>query len=213
MTILHIKFPNQYELTSTFLRFQEYYESPEFHNKVFTHEEYFDWYAQEYGKMTYFEDWNGFNLPDYVFIKFLRGDFDPLWKREQKLLNLILQYIDESFYVIGTWCDGYLDHEIVHGLYYTNKKYKKQVDLLIQHTDEDIRKPLEQSILQHYDKSVLIDEANAYILTGAAAWMDREAHNAIDRLYTVMEFAFMAGFNNMKPIKENLQNLVTTVEW
>lgn len=223
MTILHIRFPNQYELTSTFLRFQEVYESPNFRNKVFTHEEYFDWYAQECGNMTYFSDWHGFNLPDYAFDKFLRGDFDPLWNKEKELLSLIDDNFDSSrglvvelqrpYYVIGTWRDNELAHEVIHGLYYTNKQYKEQVDLLIKHTDENIREPLERAILKHYDKSVLIDETNAYILTGAAVWMDREAYNAIDRLYPVMELAFMADFNNMKPTEENLQNLVTTVEW
>ena len=44
--IFVIRFRSQYELASTFLRFQEHYESARFKNRVFTLEEFMDWYAR-----------------------------------------------------------------------------------------------------------------------------------------------------------------------
>ena len=68
-------FPNQYELASTFIRLQEFYESPykEIKGQYFTLEKYMDRYAkdQEDNKFTYFEDWNGFNVPGNIVLKFV----------------------------------------------------------------------------------------------------------------------------------------------
>jgi hypothetical protein len=58
-----LRFETQYEITSSFLRIQEHYESPHFSGRVFTLEEFMDWYAAEYGAFTYLEDWSGFNVP------------------------------------------------------------------------------------------------------------------------------------------------------
>jgi len=44
--------PSQYILAATFMRFQEYHESPEFKGRIFTVEEYMDWYAKTYGNFT-----------------------------------------------------------------------------------------------------------------------------------------------------------------
>ena len=43
--VFHLAFPSRYLLTSTFLRFQEHYESPHFRGKIFTREEFEDWYC------------------------------------------------------------------------------------------------------------------------------------------------------------------------
>ena len=56
-----LRFETQYEVTSTFLRVQEHYESPQFHGRIFTLEQYMDWYVAENGAFTYFQDWSGFN--------------------------------------------------------------------------------------------------------------------------------------------------------
>ena len=49
-----LMFENQFELCSTMLRFQEYYESPKFKNKIFTLEEYKKWYSKGNKKFTYY---------------------------------------------------------------------------------------------------------------------------------------------------------------
>src|SRR5262245_26903475 len=81
-------FETQYELASTFLRFQEHYESPKFRKKIFSLEEFMDWYGQENkGKFSYFKDWAGFNIPSTEFEPFLEGKFDPLLEKEKRLMG------------------------------------------------------------------------------------------------------------------------------
>jgi len=86
--IFLLRFDTQYELASTFLRIQEHYESSRFRKRVFSLEDYMDWYAAEYGAFTYFEDWSGFNVPSTALAPFYRGEFDPLLKKEARLLAL-----------------------------------------------------------------------------------------------------------------------------
>jgi hypothetical protein len=68
-----LRFKTQYELTSTFLRVQEHYESPQFHGRIFTLEQYMDWYVADNGAFTYFQDWSGFNVPSTAFQPFYEG--------------------------------------------------------------------------------------------------------------------------------------------
>src|SRR5512138_554281 len=76
--IFVVRFDTLYELASTFLRFQEHYESPRFRNRIFSLEEFMDWYAEKTGAFTYFTDWSGFNVPSSTFEAFYRGKFNPL---------------------------------------------------------------------------------------------------------------------------------------
>ena len=56
--IYHVKFENQYQITSTFMRLQEFYESSHKNIKhhFFTVEEYMDIYAKENGNFSYYID-------------------------------------------------------------------------------------------------------------------------------------------------------------
>lgn len=208
MPILHIRFPSQYELASTFLRFQEHYESPEFRDKVFTHEEYFSWYARECGNMTYFSDWGGFNLPDYAFERFYRGEFDPLWDREARLLDL-LRGLPRPFYVIGTFRDDELAHEAVHGLYYTDKRYREAVVSTLESISGDVLDSVRDSLLKRYNPAVCVDETNAFCLTGPADWMPKAPVGLIE---PIVRGVFIECFG-MEPTFENLAALTIYIEW
>jgi hypothetical protein len=65
--IFAIIIEDSYDRAMTFLRIQEFYESPNpaFRgNKDFSFSEYMKWYTKEYGKgFTYGTDWSGFNVP------------------------------------------------------------------------------------------------------------------------------------------------------
>lgn len=67
--IFHVNFSSQEELASTFLRFQEHFESPSFKGKIFSLDDYKRWYikhspnGQKTGEFTYYSDWSGFNIP------------------------------------------------------------------------------------------------------------------------------------------------------
>ena len=100
-----LRFKTQYELTSTFLRVQEHYELPQFHGRIFTLEQYMDWYVAENGAFTYFQDWSGFNVPSTAFQPFYEGKFDPLTRKEKRLLGLF-RNLQGRFYVIGIYDSG-----------------------------------------------------------------------------------------------------------
>ena len=70
--IFQVEAESQYDLAMTFIRIQEFYESPfrEIRGHDFILEKYMDRYAKEYGNFTYTTDWNGFNVPGDIVRKF-----------------------------------------------------------------------------------------------------------------------------------------------
>jgi len=89
-----LTFENQFDITSTLLRFQEHYESPKFKGQFFTLEEFKEWYIKnspkgiETGEFTYYSDWNGFNIPSYVLRPFYENKFKNLSEAEKNILNI-----------------------------------------------------------------------------------------------------------------------------
>lgn len=165
--IIHVNFDSQIELCETFCRFQEHYESPEFRGKIFTLGQYREWYSEQYGKWSYYTDWNGFNIPDYVLIPFKEGLFDPLSEKEQKFLELF-KYKKGKFYIIGTHnaLPEALIHEICHALYYLDKEYKEEADLIISKADKQAPTwiAFENFLLEKgYSAEVIDDEIQAFL--------------------------------------------------
>jgi hypothetical protein len=176
--IFNVKFDSQRVLAETFLRFQEYFESPKFKGKIFTLNEFKKWYIAHYpgkkeiGKFTYYKDWVAFNIPSYVLKPFYKGKFDPLSEKEQNFLDLFKDKRRKNFYIIGT-CKKRkeldLSHEIAHGLFYTNKKYHKEVLGILNKIDPKAKRKIKDHLLEEgYDASVLTDELHAYILADLA---------------------------------------------
>ncbi len=162
-----VHFSTGMELTSTFLRFQEHYESPQFGGKIFTRKEYADWYREKHGTFSYLTDWDGFNIPSWVLIPFYRGHFKRLTKLEKALLEVFRVHwkSGEQFYIIGTAGDSTektLDHEIAHGLYSIRPKYRKAVDnILGRRKFLDVRALLVRD--GGYAEHVFQDEIHAYL--------------------------------------------------
>lgn len=165
-----VDFESQLELTSTFLRFQEYYESPEFKGRIFTLEEFKKWYIEKKGKFSYYTDWNGFNIPSGILTTFREGSFDPLSTLETSFLG-IFEDVEEPFYVIGTHkeypkekIENLIQHETAHGLFYTNSDYKNEVlQILEKYNHAELFLWLE--FLGGYHPDVFLDEAHAYGLS------------------------------------------------
>ena len=164
--IYWLKFPNSYLLTSTMLRFEEYYESPEFHDKIFDLEEFMDWYSEKYGKFSYFEDWAGFNIPGNVLRPFINNSFSFLSRKEQSIVEYFKNIKVENIYIIATLQSekiGVLKHEIAHALYYTNNNYKNKINsLLLKENLSEIYIFLEKL---GYAKKVFTDESHAYLIS------------------------------------------------
>lgn len=158
-----VKIPNRADLAMTFLRFQEYYENPEFRNKVFTMGQFKDWYGQKYGAFTYDRDWSGFNIPSYVLDPFIRGLFDPLTEAEQELLYRF-RHRSDKHYIIGVGKkEGALDHEIAHGLFYTDEDYKREVMWLLSSKNKSLQEVYGFVKGLMYHEAVWLDEVHAYM--------------------------------------------------
>lgn len=180
--IFHVNFRIRTALSSTFLRFQEHFESPEFKGKIFTLEEFKKWYTinspigKTKGVFTYYTDWSGFNIPSEILHPFFQGKFDPLSEQELKFLKLFKDKIkkEEKFYIIGTygrkddyWKKEVLRHEIGHGLFYTNPEYKKEVLKILQEIKPEKKEKITKFLKDNngYHESVWEDEVHAYLIT------------------------------------------------
>lgn len=155
---------SQEELGLTFMRFQEYYESPntEFRGKIFTLGHLRQWYSETYGANNYESTWVGFNFPSHVLVPFKDGLFDPLTAEENNLLHL-LRYRRDNFYIIGAQNSNVLRHELSHALYSSNIKYKNEIDNFLSKNKSKLNKTNKYILDKGYSKDVLNDEIQAYI--------------------------------------------------
>jgi hypothetical protein len=180
--LVSLRFANQYETCSTFMRLQEYYESQmkEIRGKFFTLEKFMDLYAKQNGNFTYTIDWGGFNVPGHVVRKFFQVFKDSDLLEKEKLLKQELSECLDSksrFYVIGHYeKDNELDflqpdtiyrslaHEVAHGLFYLNSSYKQDALELVRALPEKMTGKITVGLTEMgYAKSVIDDETNAYL--------------------------------------------------
>ena len=173
--IYHLILPSQGQLAKTFLRFQEHFESPKFQKKIFSLDEYKKWYiansakGKKTGKFTYYRDWGGFNIPSKILEPFYKGKFNPLSKEEKMLLRLFKNKRKKKFYIIATFKNSsrhFFKHEIAHGLFYTDLKYKKEVIKILKKCDKNIIKNINHHFFKSasYHKKVWFDETHAHIM-------------------------------------------------
>lgn len=165
-SIYLIESQNRQVLAGTFMRFQEYYESPEFKGRVFSVDEFVHWYARKFGAFTYSRDWYGFNIPGTVLLPFRNRNFAPLTFYERRLLDLCQSAGDDSYIIGATPSAEYfketVQHEFVHGAFYTNPEYRKEVTECVSRFNI---KPVCKGLLKMgYCEDVAVDETNAYVL-------------------------------------------------
>jgi hypothetical protein len=155
---------SQEELGRTFIRFQEYYESPnpDFRGKIFTLGVVRQWYSIKYGADTYHHDWTGFNFPSRILLPFKQGLFDPLTSEEIELLNLF-KYRHDNFYIMGAQNSATLRHELSHALYDSNEKYRNEIDSYIKKNKRGLAKTRKYILDKGYAEEVINDEIQAYV--------------------------------------------------
>lgn len=149
------------------MRFQEHYESPKFRNKIFSRDEYREWYIEYTNKLsfTYYSDWSGFNIPSYVLLPFFSGAFTELTNREREFLQLFKNCTGQ-YYIIGCKKGNKLTlkHELMHALYYTNNLYRNNVNQIL--TESELVPIIKPYLIKlGYHKEVIIDEVHAYLVT------------------------------------------------
>ncbi len=181
--IFHLRFENAYDCAMHFVRYQENYESPVWRDKVFTLLEYMDWYAKtqsdwkkpkgrrdKYEMFSYPSDWGGFNVPSYVFDRLdlhTIPDINTYDEFMQSVVGLIRSTGVNRFYLIGT-TEGpdYLDHEISHGLYYTDEVYRKTAEALLEEAGPYVFDRIKNWLTSGgYCEEVIVDECIAYLAT------------------------------------------------
>lgn len=166
--IIVVGYKSQYDLTSTFMRLQEFYESPfqNIRNCYFSLEQFMDVYADYKGNFTYTSDFAGFNIPDYAVRNFFSIFKKDLLEKEKNLYKCLNEALKKKkFYLIGI-CEEEkeaIDHELAHGYYYLDSDYKNAMDSIT----DDLHLPSIDKYLRNnmYANNVFKDETQAYLST------------------------------------------------
>ena len=190
---------DDYARPMTFLRVQEYYESPnaEFRGKHFNIWDFIEWYSRDKKDVfTYAFDWGGFNIPLPIAWECYEGKEKPkksdgfvngvrtmpdnwkskwdttmkdiVWEVQSRMFNKKNRR-DMNAYIIGAKDteNSTFQHEVAHGLYYTNKEYRELMDEITQTIPlvhyTKFRKNLAK---MGYTESVMDDEIQAYLSWG-----------------------------------------------
>lgn len=175
--IFYLKFnkKDQYSMGMLFMRYQEYYESTnsKFKNTPFKAFEYMEWYVQHTKKktFTYTDDYIGYNIPSYSILQCFQSipkhDNNIYDAEMAKIYYLIQEYVKgHNFYLIAGADDVTFKHELAHGLFYTNDKYRIKMLRLIEDMPIKLVNSCYKKLKRHYTSSVLPDELHAYMATG-----------------------------------------------
>ena len=178
-----LTYKTRYELCMSFVRMQEFYESPKFKGKWFSLEDFMDYWSLKHGEgsFTYPIVWNGFNLPSEAFNNWCDMFQDSRRPRE----NIIIEKIDklrtsdfaknkvkytEKYYIIAAHeekgddkLEHIINHEVAHAIYYLYPEYKNSCDELLKKiSKKDYNNDKKTLLDMGYSKSVINDELQAY---------------------------------------------------
>jgi hypothetical protein len=185
---------DMYDMSMTFLRYQEFYESlnPKFRiantkGEYFTIIEIMEWYSRKWGIksgkgrrpgpcFTYAADFLGFNLPSHKIKELLYGTTGHIndWNKYDDLMLDIYNQCrvitgSEDFYMIGVLKDhDAIEHELAHGFYYTVPEYKKKMDAAYKALPKITKDKITKHLITWggYSRSVIKDETQAFLSTG-----------------------------------------------
>jgi hypothetical protein len=169
----------QYDRAMLFCRAQEYYECPneKFRGKAFSIWEYMQWYASDHNGFSYASDWSGFNIPFDVILECYEKQRhlsewetpydDCMWEILSKINKI--KDNNKKCYVIGAedTTGSTFQHEICHGLWYTNPQYKKEAMCVSNTIDPNDYAIFRKNLLSMgYTDKVIDDEIQAYLCFG-----------------------------------------------
>jgi hypothetical protein len=165
----------KYDRAMLFCRVQEFYESPntKFRGKDFSIWDYMKWYASNHTGFSYAGDWSGFNIPFDVLEKCYRNmqKFETPYDEIMYKIYWQIQTMKGSgkAYVIGAGdTNGWtFQHEVCHGLWYTNPQYKKAAKIVLDAIDPNHYVIFRKNLLDMgYTDKVIDDEIQAYLCFG-----------------------------------------------
>jgi hypothetical protein len=166
-----------------FLRYQEFYEggSDDIRGRKFSIDEYIGWYKNYHKNkdmFTYAYDWFGFNIPSSSIEECFNNisdenEYDRIMKNI--FFSSLMDNDSKDFYLLGidSLESTLLDHEMAHGMYFTDPNYKKDIDDITNKLPKETYDSLKSVIINMgYNNIVVDDEIQAYMSTGLAEHMD-----------------------------------------
>jgi hypothetical protein len=183
--IVHISTTDRYWLADTFLRMQEFYESPfeEIRGQYFDLETYMDLYAKEFGNFTYHSDWGGFNIPGESVREFFhRFPHAVLTRKEIKVKDFLFQndlllkpYSQEKFYVVGAIDYNVFKHEMAHAFYYLDSDYREEINSELEYIGMEKYLKFRNELLEKgYCSNAVLDEMQAYLVTSTVQEFEKK---------------------------------------
>jgi hypothetical protein len=181
---------DDYDRAMLFCRYQEFYESPykKFRGKAFTWMEYMRFYKNDWKKktFTYPIDWSGYNIPsniveEAVDIFYKETEYDEIMNNIYSHCALDSQNKNDGtrkkWYLIGASSKDLktLNHEIAHGLYYTNEEYKNRMSHQLSLMPKKIMDKIDKKLIKMgyvNDRKILDDESQAFLSTGLYNGLD-----------------------------------------
>jgi len=180
LALFHIR----YDLCMSFIRIQEFYESPNdsFRGKFFTLEDYIDWYSFQEGakgEFKYATQWSGFNIPGIVLQEWIKiYSIHRMRDKEIELLDKLRPFSKKGYdnlYLIGA-CkedkkhEATIEHELSHAMYTLDESYRNECERLLAEISVD-KKNRYIKILRTagYADNVLNDEMQAYLSAGGGS--------------------------------------------
>jgi len=169
-----LTFNSGYDLAMHFLRYQEFYESPnkKFKDNKFTIISYMEWYSKNNeDAFTYPADWSGFNIPSRVFDEVFELGIPDENKYDvfmRYAYNSIRDKVDGDFYLMGAVKGDKttVAHEMAHALWNLNPKYKSLMKENIKKLSKKALKIIKKNLKDSgYTKEVISDEIQAYLST------------------------------------------------
>ncbi len=192
---------DNYDRAMLFCRYQEFYESPykQFRNKYFTWAQYMRFYKDHWKKdtFTYPIDWSGYNIPSDV-VQRASHMFCKETEYDDVMNDIYFHCAVDSFtkndhrktdwYLIGASSKDLktLDHEIAHGLYYTNEEYRKSVKALIKNIKPTHYEKLKKKLIKMgyvNDKKIIEDEIQAFMSTGLYNGLDTKELKKYEQVF------------------------------
>jgi hypothetical protein len=171
---------DSYDLTMTFCRIQEFYESPfkEIKGKNFNMTKFQRLYAKRNGEnfFSYPIDWSGFNIPSETIDKFFNCFYADFDKHDYNIYDRIFEDIHlnienqikegDKYYIIGSEPKNKdtINHELSHAFYYLYPEYKKEADKIIRKIPKIIFDKMKKTLFDlGYNSKVIKDEIQAYL--------------------------------------------------
>lgn len=178
--ILLVEFPegeNNRDVCLALHRLSAFYESPILAGKRFTHDQWletimdgegnmniYEWFGEFY---SYFQYWDGFNLPKKVLDKFECVFKDSLTDREKAIIKAARK-LPHDGYIIALTENGLQTtrrHEFAHALFYTIKAYKQESLAVVASMPQSLKDKIWANLQRYgYSLDVLSDEIEAYLV-------------------------------------------------